>query len=175
MEEGGWHSRIMGEFRQEDIENITYFVNVKDVVTADTSTLRQTGSFDNKEGETVIDIYFDDLRAVLPDTPRIAELLGVPAEQIVYNYPLLAMYLIRDSRDTAPRLVFPLFIVITAMASFSLIVIIHNAFAVSMNARIHQFGIFSSIGATPKQIRTCLLQEAAALCAVPILLSLIHI
>ena len=117
LEEGGWHSRIMGEFRQEDIENITYFVNVKDVVTADTSTLRQTGSFDNKEGETVIDIYFDDLRAVLPDTPRIAELLGVPAEQIVYNYPLLAMYLIRDSRDTAPRLVFPLFIVITAMAS----------------------------------------------------------
>ena len=70
MEEGGWHSRIMGEFRQEDIENITYFVNVKDVVTADTSTLRQTGSFDNTEGETVIDIYFDDLRAVLPDTPR---------------------------------------------------------------------------------------------------------
>ena len=39
-----------------------------------------------------------------------------------------------------------------------------------MNARIHQFGIFSSIGATPGQIRTCLLQEAAALCAIPILL-----
>lgn len=39
-----------------------------------------------------------------------------------------------------------------------------------MNARIHQFGIFSSIGATPKQIRVCLLQEAAFLCAVPLLL-----
>ena len=38
-----------------------------------------------------------------------------------------------------------------------------------MNARIHQFGIFSSIGATPKQIRSCLLQEAAALCAVPVI------
>lgn len=54
-------------------------------------------------------------------------------------------------------------------ASFSLIIIIHNSFAVSMNARIHQFGIFSSIGATPKQIRTCLLQEAAVLCAGPVL------
>lgn len=41
--------------------------------------------------------------------------------------------------------------------------------AVSMNARVHQFGIFSSIGATPGQIRTCLLQEAAVLCIVPIL------
>ena len=39
-----------------------------------------------------------------------------------------------------------------------------------MNARIHQFGIFASIGATPKQIRTCLLQEAAVLCFIPILL-----
>ncbi|MCI9221423.1 MAG: ABC transporter permease [Lachnospiraceae bacterium] len=39
-----------------------------------------------------------------------------------------------------------------------------------MNARIHQFGIFSSIGATPKQIRSCLLQEAAALCILPILI-----
>ena len=79
------------------------------------------------------------------------------------------MYLIRDSRDTAPRLVFPMFIIIMAMASMSLVVIIHNAFAVSMNARVHQFGIFSSIGATPRQIRTCLLQEAAALCAVPVI------
>lgn len=77
------------------------------------------------------------------------------------------MYLIRDPLDTKPRLLFPMFILITAIAAFSLIMIIHNSFAVSMNARIHQFGIFSSIGATPKQIRTCLLQEAAALCTIP--------
>lgn len=39
-----------------------------------------------------------------------------------------------------------------------------------MNDRIHQFGIFSSIGATPGQIRTCLLQEAFVLCSAPIVL-----
>ena len=39
-----------------------------------------------------------------------------------------------------------------------------------MNARVHQFGIFSSIGATPGQIRACLLQEAAMLCVLPVLL-----
>ena len=61
-----------------------------------------------------------------------------------------------------------MFLFILVLASVSLIVIIHNSFAVSMNARIHQFGIFSSIGATPKQIRTCLLQEAASLCALPL-------
>lgn len=159
QEEGGWQSRIIGEIAGEDIKAIKNFANVKDAVV-------------NKKGYeeivATIDIYFDDYKFVFSDTPHIAEQIGIQPEKIVYNYELLAMYLIRDSSDTAPRLLFPMFILITLAASFSLIIIIHNSFAVSMNARIHQFGIFSSIGATPKQIRICLLQEAAVLCTVPI-------
>lgn len=161
LEEGGWQSRIVGELDQEEIESIKNFANVKDVA---------VNEKDANNKEMIIDIYFDDMGAVLEDTPRIAKLVGVSPESITYNYELLAMYLVRAPQDTAPRLLFPMFILITVMASFSLIVIIHNSFAVSMNARIHQFGIFSSIGATPRQIRSCLLQEAAALCAVPILI-----
>lgn len=85
------------------------------------------------------------------------------------QYALMAMYLVRDANDEAPRLVFPLFLLIMGLASLSLIMILHNSFAVSMQARIHQFGIWASIGATPGQIRACLLQEAAFLCAVPVL------
>ncbi len=85
------------------------------------------------------------------------------------TYALQAMYLTRDVNDTAPRLVFPLFLLIMGLACVSLVIIIHNVFAVSMNARIHQFGIFASIGATPRQIRTCLFQEAWSVCAVPVL------
>lgn len=85
------------------------------------------------------------------------------------TYALQAMYLVRDANDTAPRLVFPLFLLIMGLASVSLVIIIHNVFTVSMNVRLHQFGIFSSIGATPKQIRTCLFQEAWSVCAVPVL------
>lgn len=158
LEEGGWQSRIACEsdnaLNEADIESIRNFATVKDVVV----------------NETGIDLYFNHMRDVLQDTPRIARLAGISPERVTYHYQLLAMYLIRDSRDTAPRLLFPLFIVITGMASLSLIIIIHNSFAVSMNARIHQFGIFSSIGATPGQIRACLLQEAAVLCAVPVVL-----
>lgn len=180
-EEGGWQSRLIGEISDEDLEAIKNFGNVKDAVRnegkragtlanvkeAETDTKETEMETKTKEAETVTDIYFYDLGNVFSDTPRIAGLAGIPPEKVVYNYPLLAMYLIRDSQDTAPRLVFPMFVLIMAMASLSLIVIIHNSFAVSMNARIHQLGIFSGIGATPKQIRTCLLQEAAALCAVP--------
>ena len=159
LEEGGWHSRIIGELSVEDLETIKNFANVENAV------LNENG-----EGtETTIDIYFSDKKAVFSDTPHIAEQLGIGQKKIVYNYELLAMYLIRNSGDTAPRLLFPLFMLITLAASFSLIIIIHNSFAVTMNARIHQFGIFSSIGATPKQIRTCLFQEAAVLCVGPII------
>ena len=84
------------------------------------------------------------------------------------QYALMAMYLMRDANDEAPRLVFPLFLLIMGVAAFSLILIIHNAFAATMQARIHQFGILASIGATPRQIRACLLQETAYLCAAPV-------
>ncbi len=161
QEEGGWQSRIVGKFSQEDIESIKNFANVKDIV---------INEKEEQIPETMIDIYFDDMGAVLDNTLRIAETLGVSSDKVIYNHELLAMYMIRDPQDSAPRLIFPLFILISVIASFSLIIVIHNSFAVSMNARIHQFGIFSSIGATPKQIRSCLLQEAAALCVLPILI-----
>lgn len=160
LEEGGWQSRIVGELDKEDIESINNFPNVKEVI---------INEKESKEGKTAADIYFDHYGTVFSDTAAIAGLLKAPHKRVAYNYELLAMYLVRDAEDTAPRLLFPMFLVIVGLASFSLIVIIHNAFAVSMNARIHQFGIFSSIGATPKQIRTCLLQEAAALCVLPVL------
>lgn len=158
LEEGAWQSRLTGELNQEDVTFIESFANVKDVLLNET-----------ENAITVVDIYFNDMRTVFADTPQIAEAVNLSPEAVAYNYELLAMYLIRSPQDTAPRMLFPMFIVITILASFSLIVIIHNAFAVSMNTRIHQFGIFSSIGATPKQIRRCLLQEALTLCAVPIL------
>lgn len=160
LEIGGWQSRLVGEFHKEEIDAIRNFANIEAAVINERESQGQ---------EMVIDLYFEHMGTVLKDTPRIAELAGISPETADYNYELLAMHLIRGSKDTAPRLMFPLFIFITAMASFSLIVIIHNAFAVSMNTRVHQFGIFSSIGATPKQIRISLLQEAATLCAVPVI------
>lgn len=168
LEEGGWQSRLVGVLNQEEIETVRNFATVKDVVITDAATTGHNEAA-GAGAEISVELYFDDIRVVLSDTLRIAETVGISQDKITYHYSLLAMYLVRDEKDTAPRMVFPLFILITALASFSLIVIIHNAFAVSMNARMHQFGIFASIGATPRQIRACLLQEAAVLCAPPVL------
>lgn len=158
-EEGSWQGRLTGEINAQDIALIEKFANVKDVI------LRE----DLSQGQVIVlDLYFNNMRTILKDMPRIAEAVGLSSESAAYHHALLNMYLIRDPNDPAPRLIFPLFVVLTAIACLSLVMIIHNSFAVSMNARIYQFGIFSSIGATPGQIRTCLLQEAAALCALPI-------
>lgn len=149
LDVGGWQSRLVGEIDADALATIRNFAHVRDVTV----------------GEGSVDIYFDDMGAVLRATPRLAEIARVPEEGVVYNRELLAMYLIRDPQDSAPRLVFPLFVLITLLASASLVIIIHNAFAVSMGARVHQLGILASVGATPRQIRARLLRDAATRCA----------
>ncbi len=183
LEEGDWQSRIVGEFDEEDLEHIRSFAHVKDVVVNEKINSKDSkkgrynkdggekkeGRQDGEGEEVVVDIYFSRYRAVFSDMPKIAESMNIAPEKISYHYELLAMYLVRDSSDLEPRLLFPLFVLIMAMASFSLIMVIHNAFAITMKMRIHQLGIFSSIGAAPRQIKSFLLQEAAVLCAVPVL------
>lgn len=159
LEEGDWQARLTGVLEAEDITAIEAQENVEKVAVHEEVT---------DHGEVVLDIYLNSVSTIFTDMPRIAEAAGLPGEAITYHHSLLSMYLIRDPKDPAPRLVFPFFLAVLILACVSLIMIIHNSFAVSMNTRIHQFGIFSSIGATPRQIRTCLLQEAAALCAVPV-------
>lgn len=123
LESGGWQSRIELELDAESVECIRNFAHVKEVVPMKT------------EGSLCYDLYFDSMRAVLTETPRIAKRVGISSEHISYHDELLAMHFVRSPQDTAPRLLFPLFFVITAL---------------------------------PRQIRTCLLQEAAALCVVPV-------
>lgn len=158
-EEGDWQGRFTGKIDEEILAVIQNYANVEEAVVNEELS---------DEQEIVVDIYFKNMRTILEDMPRIAALTGLSPEAVTYHYALLNQYLIRDPADPAPRLLFPFYLMITALACISLIMIIHNAFAVSVNDRIHQFGILSSIGATPAQIRVCLLQEAFILCAVPI-------
>lgn len=65
------------------------------------------------------------------------------------------------------------YIVIFLVVCISLISMIHHAFEVSMNNRLHQLGILKSVGATPKQIRTILLYEVLILCILPIVCGLL--
>ncbi|MDO4299737.1 MAG: ABC transporter permease, partial [Lachnospiraceae bacterium] len=161
LEEGDWQGRITGEINEDDLSLIQNFANVEKAIVNEKLS----------EGpELVVDVYFQNTRTIYQDMPLITEKLGLDTSAASCHELLLSRYLIHDPQDEEPPLLMAFYLVLLMIMSMSLILIIHNSFAVSMNARIHQFGILSSIGATPGQIRTCLMQEAAALCAVPILL-----
>lgn len=160
VEEGDWQGRITGMFDKDDILLIQNFANVEKAEINENLSNNQN---------MVVDVYFQNMRTIYQDMPLIAKKLGVLDYAVSYHELLLSRYLIHDPQDTETPLLVTFYLVILILVSISLILIIHNSFAVSMNARIHQFGIFSSIGATPGQICTCLLQEAATLCIVPIL------
>ena len=161
LEDGGWHGRIAGSLDEGAVSVIESFANVED---AAVNRELSDGQF------LVLDIRFQNMRTIYRDMPLIAQQLGVPDDAASYHERLLANYLIHDPQNKEPPLLLAFALAVLLVVSISLILIIHNSFAVSMNARVHQFGIFSSIGAAPGQIRTCLMQEAAVLCAVPVLL-----
>ena len=55
------------------------------------------------------------------------------------------------------------YIAVFTIASLALIMMIHHAFAATMTSRIHQLGILQSIGATPRQIKSALVNEVVVL------------
>ncbi len=160
IEEGDWQGRLVGEISTDDLTLIENYASVEKVTVNE--------NLSDEQG-IVVDVYFTNMGNVFTDMPKIAELAGLPAESVSCHYSLLSLYLIRSAEDPALRWIFPFYLLTTVIACLSLILVIHNAFAVTMSARIHQFGIFSSIGATPRQIRACLLQEAFTLSTIPII------
>ncbi|MCI9442364.1 MAG: ABC transporter permease [Ruminococcus sp.] len=161
LEEGGWQGRIVCDrFDADDLSIVCQFANVeKAVVNEELSGC----------GETVIDIYFQNARTIYRDMPLISAQLGLEEDSIEYHSLLLSRYFIHDPEDTAPPMLLSMYLAILIIVAVSLILIIRSSFELSMNARIHQFGIFSSIGATPGQIRICLLQEAVVLSILPMI------
>ncbi len=161
LEEGDWQGRITGEIDENDLIMIQNFANVEKAVVNE----------ELSEGpEVVVNVYFQNPRTIYQDMPLITEKLGLDTTAASYHELLLSRYMIHDPQDEEPPLLMAFYLALLIVVSLSLILIIHNSFAVSMNARVHQFGIFSSIGAAPGQIRTCLMQEAAVLCVGPILI-----
>ncbi len=161
LEEGDWQGRIIGVISEDDLLDIQNFANVEKAVVNE--------KLSGEQG-TVVDVCFQNTRTIFSDMPLLIEHLGLAEDAASYHLLLLSRYMIHDPKDEEPPLLMAFYLVVLFIVSFSLILIIRKSFAVSMNARIHQFGIFSSIGATPGQILACLMQEAAVLCAVPILL-----
>lgn len=78
------------------------------------------------------------------------------------------LFLQTGSTDEAVTPLILAYLFILVLASVSLILMLHHAFEVTMNARIHQLGILQSVGATPRQIKAVLVSEAMVLSLIPL-------
>jgi putative ABC transport system permease protein len=164
LEEGDWHGKLAGNISDEAIKKIESYANIREIRIQN----------DEASKEKIAFLYFYHPNKIYEDIPKIYENITAYNENtlidITYHNKLLAKYFIfsKAEGNTLPLIVLVyLFVLLTA--ALALILIIHNAFGVSMNARMHQLGILQSIGATPKQLRIALVNEAMLLCLIPII------
>lgn len=159
LEEGDWQGRLTGGIGEEELQLIR---NHADVERADVNEALSEGN------DVVVELRFSHAGRIVRNMTELLELTGLPEDGADYHFQLLAMYMIRIPGDEMPRMMMPLYLFIVVTVCISMVLIICHSFAVSMDSRIRQFGILSSIGAAPGQIRACLMQEAAVLSLVPV-------
>lgn len=105
-----------------------------------------------------------DISSQLPEFEQLGAQLGV-------NNRVLAL-MGEAPDDNFNRTLYIVFGSLVGLVALSTIAVIYNAFHISVLERIRQFGLLRTIGATPRQIRNLVLQEAATLAAIGIPLGL---
>lgn len=92
---------------------------------------------------------------------------------VYYNDNLLRYYAVLDKRlygkDILSLII--MFLILIVIVSCIFIFIIKNAFTITEKHRNRQLGILKSIGATPKQIRRCVIYEGCILSIIPIVMA----
>lgn len=146
-DEGDWQVKITAVLSDADIKTINNFANVDKVIQLES-----------------VEIYFTKPSDIYEDMPLIAEKLNIDSDDIKYHSTLLQKQFIYSKENgEKPMPIELLYGAIILMMCASLIMIIKNAFSFSMNTRIRQLGILQSVGATPKQLRAVMIQEALVL------------
>jgi len=95
------------------------------------------------------------------------KLKGISFSGIEYNDELLRFMGISDN-DTFNFILYNLGAILILLIMAGSVLLIYNSFSISVSERKRQFGLLSSVGATPKQLRHSVLFEATVLGAVGI-------
>lgn len=136
---------------------------------------------DSIEPKDLITIYlrFDPMRSTYRELPALANAVGYDMDEygeytLRYNTGLLSVYGIFDpSVKGAPislgNFAVPImFLVFAALLVAVFVLVIHNAFIMSVNEKLTQLGTLAGVGATPGQIKKTVQTEALLLAAIPL-------
>ncbi len=124
-------------------------------------------AFTKSKPSDLLTVYvnFKNIKDTYKNTKIIAKNLGNEEVYdnlyygISYNDNLLAFSGVSNYSNMIDSMAF-IIIIILALVSIACIIVIYNSFAISVMERKKQFGLFSSIGATKKQLRHTVFFEA---------------
>ncbi|MCB5713966.1 ABC transporter permease [Lactonifactor longoviformis] len=136
------------------------------------------------DDQITVYLRFDPMRSTYRELPLLAESIGYEKDEyesysLKYNAKLLAHYAIlppelKESSALLEAFAVPLmFLVIAALIVGVFVLMIHNAFALSVSEKITQLGTLSGIGATPGQIMSAVTSEGFILMLLPLPLGLV--
>lgn len=136
------------------------------------------------DDDVTVYLRFHNIRDTYKELPKIASAVGYePDEYGEYLLRYNTSYLVRravlspEQAGLLPVLLAnqaPLMFAVIGLLTVGLFVlIIQGAFSLSASARLVHLGIFSSVGATPKQIKRSVVLEAFLLTALPLPLGLL--
>lgn len=181
MDTEGFHN---GEtFRQTGTKSYT-IVGIMDVTTS-SSVPAYTGmtwldeSSVKPDDSITVYLRFSPMRRTYHELPALAEVIGYKADEygkyeLRYNSGLLSTYgilppLEKGSSVHLSTLAVPLmFLMFTAFLVAVFVLVIHNAFVMSVDEKLMQLGTLAGVGASPKQIRKTVRSEALFLTAIPL-------
>ncbi len=104
-------------------------------------------------------IEYKDVSNVKTKTEEIVASIDDSNISLLYNDVLLAYYG-ESSYQNVNKFLVQTMAIILGLISIACALVIYNSFAISVSERKKQFGLFSSIGATSKQLRKTVLFEA---------------
>ena len=126
-------------------------------------------AFTITEPNEILTVYvnYKNIKDTYKNSEIIAKNLGYESisedyvyyEQVSYNDNLLALSGVSNYTNMLDSMA-GVIIIILSLVSIACIIVIYNSFAISVMERKKQFGLFSSIGATQKQLRHTVFFEA---------------
>lgn len=109
-------------------------------------------------------ITYKKVNKTYENTESIAKSLGIFQgdeyyDRVEYNTSLLALHGTSNYSNFINSMT-GMLIIMLSLVSIACVIVIYNSFAISVMERKKQFGLFSSIGATKRQIKSTVLYEA---------------
>lgn len=125
-----------------------------------------------EEEELTVYVSMQDIRDTYHIIPGLADLLGIEKDEygeyknhLRYHARLLSLNGVVPSSVWFSEKSFvqwTIYALLALVVAGAFVLIIHSIFAITTQARIHQLGMLSSVGATPGQIREAVILEGLA-------------